>query len=384
MHEKRISIIIFLVVTFLYWTTLYIYVPTLPTYIKTKAVNLSMVGFVLSMYGLWMAITRLPMGIAVDSIGRGKPLIMMGLGIASIGAFIMGKGNSLGLLAAGRALTGIAAATWVPLLVVFSTFFSADEAIFSSTVLTLSANLGRVVGTSLTGLLNQAGGYPLPFFLSAVIGICAIGTVNFVREERRTSEGITLRSMASLFARKEVLLPAVISIAVHYADWSITFSFLPIIAQDMGASDVVKSVIISLNLASIVVANLVNTLLLRKMKHNSLLCCGLFLFFMGIMVISFAHTISWLFLGTILMGFAFGIVYPILLGMSIHRVDRSQRNTAMGIHQALYAIGMWTGPWLSGIIADMIGIQKTFILTGGFYLTAVYLFTYLLLRNKNV
>lgn len=154
MHEKRISIIIFLVVTFFYWITLYIYVPTLPTYIKTKAVNLSMVGFVLSMYGLWMAITRLPMGIAVDSIGRGKTLIMMGLGIASIGAFIMGKGNSLGILAAGRALTGIAAATWVPLLVVFSTFFSADEAIFSSTVLTLSANLGRVVGTSLTGLLN--------------------------------------------------------------------------------------------------------------------------------------------------------------------------------------------------------------------------------------
>ncbi len=380
MYEKRISIIVFLVVTFLYWITLYIYVPTLPTYIKTKAINLSMVGFVLSMYGLWMAITRLPMGIAVDSIGRGKPLIMMGLGIASIGAFIMGKGKSLGILAAGRALTGIAAATWVPLLVLFSTFFRADEAIFSSAMLTLSANLGRVVGTSLTGLLNQTGGYALPFFLSAVTGIFAIGIVNFVREERRPSVGITLRSMTSLFTRKEVLLPTAISIIVHYADWSVTFSFLPIIAQDMGASDVLKSAIISLNLASIVVANLVNTLLLRKMKHSSLLCFGLFLFFTGIMVISLSHTISWLFLGTILMGLAFGIVYPILLGMSIHKVDRFQRNTAMGIHQALYAVGMWAGPWLSGIIADIIGIQKTFILTGGLYLTTVYLFTYLLLK----
>jgi DHA1 family multidrug resistance protein-like MFS transporter len=384
MHEKRISIIIFLVVTFLYWVTLYLCVPTLPLYIKTKAINLSMVGLVLSMYGLWMAIARLPMGMAVDAIGRGKPLIMMGIGIASIGAFIMGRGNSLGILAAGRALTGIAAATWVPLLVVFSTYFSSEEAIFSSAMLTLSANIGRVVGTSLTGFLNQAGGYSLPFYLSAIIGIIVIGIASFVREERRFSEGISFRLIATLFMRKEVLIPALISIMVHYADWSVTFSFLPIIAQDMGASDVVKSIIISLNLISIAVANLANTLLLRKMKHSSLLCCGLFLLFAGIMVISFSHTISWLFLGTILMGFAFGIVYPILLGMSIHKVDRSQRNTAMGIHQSLYAIGMWTGPWLTGIIADMIGIQKTFVITGGFYLVTVYILIYLLLRKRTV
>ena len=132
MRERKIYIIIFLGVTFLYWTTLYLYVPTLPTYIKTKAINLSMVGFVLSMYGLCQLLLRLPVGIAVDSTGRGKPFIIAGLSMAVLGAFIMGKGNSLGMLAVGRSLTGVAATTWVPLLVVFSTFFSAEEAIFST------------------------------------------------------------------------------------------------------------------------------------------------------------------------------------------------------------------------------------------------------------
>jgi DHA1 family multidrug resistance protein-like MFS transporter len=381
MKKNRRVIVIFLGVTFLFWTTLYLYVPTLPTYIKTRAINLSMVGLVLSMYGLWMAVTRLPMGIAVDAVGRGKPLIMMGLGIASIGAFIMGKGSSLGMLAAGRALTGISAATWVPLLVVFSTFFGAEEAIFSSTMLTFSATIGRIVGTGLTGLLNRAGGYQLAFYLSAITGIVAIGIMSLIKEERRLSEGISFRSIAYLFMRKDVLLPSVISIVVHYADWTVTFGFLPIVAQDMGANDVVKSALISLNLVSIAVANVLNTVMLKKVKHSILLCSGSFLFFIGIMAISFSHTISGLFLGTILMGFAFGMVYPILLGMSIHKVDRPQRNTAMGIHQSLYAIGMWTGPWLSGIVADMIGIQKTFVLTGVFYLIAVYLFIYLLLRD---
>ncbi len=29
----------------------------------------------------------------------------------------------------------------------------------------------------------------------------------------------------------------------------------------------------------------------------------------------------------------------------------------MGLHQAVYAVGMFAGPWLSGALADRIGIQ---------------------------
>jgi MFS family permease len=383
MRERKIYIDIFLGVTFLFWTTLYLYVPTLPTYIKSKVINLSMVGFVLSMYGLCQLIFRLPLGIAVDATGRGKPFIIAGLSLAALGAFILGRGNSMGMLAVGRSLTGIGAATWVPLLVVFSTFFSAEEAIFSSSMLTLTANLGRVAGSSLTGILNRIGGYALPFYLSVVTGTIAFGIASFLREEKSLSEGISLQSIGVLFARKDVIIPAVISILVHHVDYAITFSFLPIFAQEMGASDVVKSLIISLNLAAVTVANLVNTVVLRRMRHNILLLSGSFLYFCGIIVISFASKLSFLFYGTILMGIAFGIVYPILLGMSIHKVDRSQRNTAMGIHQSFYSIGMWTGPWVTGIIAGIVGIQKTFLITGGFYLITVYLLIYILLRKKD-
>lgn len=383
MREKRSSIILLLGVTFLYWVTLYLYVPTLPVYIKTKSISLSMVGLVLSMYGLWMAVARLPVGIAVDSMGWGKPLIIGGLIMASLGAFTMGKGNSLWLLGVGRALTGISAATWVPLLVVFSGFFSAEEAIFSSAMLTLTASLGRVLGTSLTGVINRAYGYQLPFYLAAITGIIAVATMSLVREKRSSRGEMSIKSIASLFARRDILLPAVISIIVHYADWSITFSFLPIFAQQLGASDIIKSVIISLNLASIIAGNFVNTLMLKRVRHVTLLAAGSFVFFFGIMVIVLPGTLSMVFVGTALMGFAYGIVYPILLGMSIQKVDRAQRNTAMGIHQSLYAVGMWTGPWLTGIVSDLLGIRKTFLITGGVYLVLVYLFIFLLAKPGN-
>jgi len=63
------------------------------------------------------------------------------------------------------------------------------------------------------------------------------------------------------------------------------------------------------------------------------------------------------------MGLAQGIGYPVLMGMSIEHVADAERTTAMGLHQAVYAIGMFTGPWLSGILSEAMGIQPMFGMT---------------------
>jgi MFS family permease len=381
MSKDRLSIFIILAVTFLFWTSLYLYVPTLPTYIKTKTIDLSVVGLVLSMYGLWMAFARLLMGIFGDLLGRGKPLIILGIFFAAVGAFIMGKGDTLTKLAVGRALTGISAGTWVILIVVFSSFFSLDRAIFASSLLTFSASFGRMVATGLTGFLNQIGGYPLAFYLATSVGITAMIAVLFSREKKRPPKKVSFRSIVQLFVRRDVLIPSVVSFVVHYADWSVTFGFLPILVQQMGAGDVTKSMLISVNIAAITVGNFLNTVLLRKIKHVYLLCCGAFLMFLGIFILAEAPSVKVLFAGTLFMGFSFGIVYPILVGMSIEGVELSGRSTAMGIHQSFYAVGMFIGPWLSGLIANLLGIRSMFTLTAGFYLIAVYLFIYLLFKR---
>jgi MFS family permease len=36
----------------------------------------------------------------------------------------------------------------------------------------------------------------------------------------------------------------------------------------------------------------------------------------------------------------------------------------MGLFQAVYAVGMFSGPWLSGILADVIGLQPMFGVIG--------------------
>ncbi len=149
----------------------------------------------------------------------------------------------------------------------------------------------------------------------------------------------------------------------------------------MGVGDVVRNLLISLNIVGITVANLLNTLLLKRVKHGILLCAGVLLLFTGILLIAFSPARAYLFIGTVCMGFAYGIIYPILMGMSIQNVDRSQRTTAMGIHQAFYAFGMFSGPWVSGIIADYMGIRPVFFMTAGGFIVLAFLFLGLLLRR---
>jgi DHA1 family multidrug resistance protein-like MFS transporter len=54
----------------------------------------------------------------------------------------------------------------------------------------------------------------------------------------------------------------------------------------------------------------------------------------------------------------------VLMGLSIERVGDEQRATAMGLHQAIYAIGMFAGPSLSGVLAEAVGMRPMFGITG--------------------
>jgi len=368
-------------ITFLFWITLYIYVPTLPTYLKARSINLTNIGLILSMYGFTMALFRLPVGSAIDLTGRVKPILISGLVCGAIGAFLIGKGNTTSSIAVGRALTGLSATAWVPLLVIFSSFFMPGEAVYSSTLLTLTASSARMTATSLTGFLNRMGGPRLSFNIACGTGLLAGSIVFFSKETYKTERRISLYEMAGLFIRKNLLVPAFISILVHYADWSVTFGFLPILAQDLGATDIMKSALISLNIAALTAANLLNTFLLKRIKHTTILFIGTFVLFSGILVIVFSKSLGCIFAGTMLMGFAFGMMYPILLGMSIQNVDKNQRNTAMGIHQALYSLGMFLGPWMSGFIASLINIRGAFLVTGVIFFVFTNLLLIVFIRN---
>jgi MFS family permease len=363
LRSRRLSIALCTLVALLYWMALYLYVPTLPTYIQSKSENLALVGVVLAQYGLWQAVIRLPLGIAADWLGRRKPFIIVGIILAGVGAWVMGTAESASGLLIGRAITGLAAATWVPLTVVFSSLFPAQEAIRATALLTFVSSIGRMAATSATGSLNELGGYSLAFSLATGIAVLALLMVLLTRERTHPPRQPSVSGITHLITRRDVLLPSILAAVSQYANWAVTFGFLPILAKQLGATDVTLSLLLSMHIGVVTLNTLVAAAVVNRIGARRLVLANFVLMSAGIGVAALAPSLVWIFVAQFCLGVAQGLGYPVLMGMSIRDVADAERTTAMGLHQSVYAIGMFAGPWLSGMLADAMGIRPMFAVT---------------------
>ena len=364
---NRIAIPAFIAAFVLYFFSLYVYMPILPAFVASRSPRLADVGVVLAMYGLWTAILRMPMGIAADLSGRNRPFLIGGSLLAAAGAAVMVGGASLGTLVMGRALTGAAAAAWVPMMAVFAAYFPPSRAIFATSLLSLASSLGQIIGTISTGFIETRGGAEAVFLVAIGFGVAAaaiFAAIGLPSNAARRAESISARSILSVFRRRDVIVPSIVNALCQFGVWALTFGFMPLLAHGMGASAGEAGLIMTLNIAANMAANLFATLRADR-GHRRLMLYGSFaLFAIGAMLAAFGGNLAFLFASTLLMGLANGLLFPILLGLSIQYVDGPRRATAMGIHQAVYAIGMVTGPWAAGLIADALGIRPMFAIIG--------------------
>jgi MFS family permease len=338
-------------------------VPTLSIYAQTKTDNLAMVGVVIAQYGLWQALIRLPLGITSDWLGRRKPFIIAGILLAGLGAWVMGTSTTIDGLIIGRAITGLAAGAWVPMIVAFSGLFPPKETVRATAILSLVNSIAMMLATGLTGVFNSLGGYALAFYVS--VGVAALTLVIFltVPEQRQPSVTRSLKNTLKLILRKDVLLPSLLNTLVQYSIFATTFGFLPILAKQLGASGIENSFMVSMNIAVVMLGNLLVNYMVKKVGTRPMTYAGFILIACGLLTAGVAHSLAVVYISQFLIGLGNGIGYPLLMGMSIEKVESNERSTAMGLHQAVYGIGMFAGPWFSGLLANAVGIRWMFAVT---------------------
>ncbi len=368
--RPRRTVALFLAANFLYWISLYLYVPTLPTYVGQRTGDLALVGLVLSMYGLWQVFARLPVGIAVDATGRGKPFIVVGFLLAAAGAATMGASRSVFALALGRSFTGFAAATWVPLVAIFSGLFPPERAVLAASLLNLTGSIGRTAATAATGVLNKAGGYGLPFALAAAASLAAIAVVLVLPIERHSPRKPSIGSLLALARRREVMLPTALQVVMIFGEWAASMSFIPLFAGSFGADDIAKSLLVTTAMVSSIAGNVAGAWLERRLAAAALVSLVSGILVAGIATAALAPSLAALFVAASLVELASGIGYPTLVGLTLRRVEQAERNTAAGLHQSIYALGMFGGPWLGGVIGAVAGLRLMFAAVAAIVLAA--------------
>jgi len=355
------QIIQYAAVVFLFWVSLYLYVPTLPMYTQSKTSDLALVGIILSMYGLWQGLVRLPLGIYSDRLGVRKPLILGGILLSAVGAFLLVTAQNSLMLLVGRAITGMSTGVWVLLVVGFSGLFPPGENLRSIALINMVNSVGMVVGSLLTGWLNGLGGYNLAFYLAIGLAVLAFLVLLPQKEIPRLPQKQSLSQIKSVITRRDILIPSLLGALAQYTVWATVFSFIPILAKQFGASDVLQSLLQSFNLTVLLVGNLVVSFIVKRVGTRPLLYFSFALLAAGFIFAALANSLVFVVLAQFCNGFAMGIGFPILMGISVEKTSEQERNTAMGLFQAVYAVGMFAGPGISGFLANLIGIQPMFV-----------------------
>ena len=369
---RQRSTVIFGVATFFYWAALYIYVPVLPVYALSLGASFAVVGLMVSAYGFSQLCLRIPIGLASDRWGRRKPFSVIGLLFASAGCIVLFFAPNPGWLVVGRAIVGISAAAWVTITVMFSDYFKPAQLPGAMALLTFLSGLSQLVSTGAGGWLADLDGPRAPFVVGIVFGVIGAILLFLVPEERvQKKSTATWKSMAKVGTSSYLLRVSIVGALLQFTFWATTYAFVPVYAHNLGASKTMLGLLTSGALVPYTLASLAVSRWAVRVGAARLATVGLAFCVVGAGVVPLTHSIALLAASQCLAGLGRGLTMPVLLGLAIQRIAPSEKATAMGVFQAVYAIGMFLGPASAGLIAESLGLTGAFLISASMCLAAV-------------
>lgn len=346
----------------LFWGSLYVYYPTLAPYAKSLGANLAQVGLIVGSYGLTQALLRIPLGLYADWRGIRRPIALLGCAVSLAGALGLALARTPEQVFWSRALTGVAASTWVASSVMLAGYFPPRRAVQATSLAAFLTSAGQVVGTSAGGLLADEWGWKAPFLLAAGVAFVGALVVAQVAEppSLATRQPTALAEIVGYARSRQLVLVSLAAALVQYVSTATTGGFVPLYAQSLGASPaqlgwVTTGMWVGQGLGAALVGVLV-----ERLGERRLLLLGAALMVVTTLAVPFCGNVVLLIGLRAAYGLAAGSVLTVLMGLSIKFVREEGRAVAMGFYQAVYGVGMFVGPSLSGVLAERLGTAAVF------------------------
>lgn len=361
---EKTTIRAYYVSMFLYWGALYVYSPILSVYAQSLGASFTTVGLVVGAYGFVQMWLRIPLGIWSDRLGRRLPFLYAGHFFNLVGCLGLALAPTPMYLIAFRGVLGISAATWVAFTVLFASYFPPDQSPKAMGVVTAINGISLIVVNGSGGQIAETWGMGATFYAGAVLAAMGLIATVPIKEHRTHRQPPTFKQIWRIMTHPALMLIASITALNHYTFWATTFGFIPVHAANLGAS--------KLTLGIIGVAALVPYTLTAPMNHhfavrlgeNRAVFTGILVMGVTMFLVPLIRNIPLLTIAQGASGFGRGLVYPLLMGLSIREISAEDRATAMGVFQAVYAIGMFLGPATAGAVADAVGLSGAFIIAG--------------------
>ena len=354
-----------LVITVLFWFAQYVYVPFQTPYLLTMQVSSSMIGLIIGVYGFSQMALRMPIGIMADKNGRHKLFIIIGVASSALASiFRIVLAPDIGFFI-GNILSGLASAMWISFMVLFASYFSAQQMQKAMGLIIAGNNLGILSGFVVSTLLYNSFGMNFLCALSVASGIPAILLSLLINEQNRDKASLPVKSLIKVYVDKRLIFFSILILVQQGVLMATCMSFTAQIAHEINASDIQIGM---LSIVYIISAVLASYFAASNFAQRSGAKFWLPVILLVLAIYCFAvpniTSPNLLIAIQILAGLSTGIVFSFCASEAMKNVPAAKRSTAMGYFQAIYAIGMTAFPIVAGIIAQNSGLSVAFYIEG--------------------
>ena len=372
---KNPSIIVVIIGTFFFWASLYLYVPILPNYSKDLGASSAMIGYIVASYAIGQIILRIPLGLAVD---------IWGTKIFSILTMLCSALGSLGLLISdgpidiffARLITGIAGAGWVAISLLFASQFKKQLLHYASSFMMGINGVAITISTLLSGRLSDFYGDKTPFFASLIVSILGMIILFWAKNEKPKKIKISRKKITNILKNDVLLRISAIAIGFHFVTFGVNFGFLPILIENLGGTKTNIGDITTLSQLAGITGMALSAWFISRIGIRKTMVLGSSCMIISLIFISYMEDLSIIAGLQFLSGFGRGILYTLTITLILFNFEDNSRGLAMGAYQAYYALGMFLGPAVSGIIVNSFGINAIFWLSSLITLIALLIGVY--------
>ncbi len=366
MDHRRRSVGFFCLGIALYWAALYIYVPILSVYAQSLGASLSLVGLIVASYGVVQLFLRIPLGVASDRLGRRKPFVLAGFLTVALSCLGLALASTPEFLILFRALAGLAACSWLASSVLFASYFPPRQAVQATSLVNFFSSGGRVLATTGGGMLAQRFGWASTFWAGAALALLGLIAMAQAGEDvDPVARPQAWRDVVRIGKVPLLVTATLLATLAQYSSFATTYGFIPVYAAGLGASRAELGWLTAAVQIPYTLMALAAGYLSEQLGVRVIVVVGALIMAATTLVTPFISGLGLLALTRVGYGIGQGVIYPTLMGLTIRAVRQSERASAMGIFQAVYALGMFGGPAISGLIADHLGLGAMFLVTGG-------------------
>jgi MFS family permease len=357
-----------------YPATFYLLLPLIG---RELGLSYSEIGFIMTCQYVAGAISNIPGGMVVDTVGRKGLLMAVSLFWVGVPYFLMSFTHSYWVLLLCVSLVGIGNNLWHPTAIPMLAQRFPQQKGLALSFHSMGGNLGDALAPLAVGallavlswrsivILNVVPGVVMAFLILFYLGTLRIGAAKAkdrIAEEKHEGQSLReyFRGFSELLKNRELLMLSVGS-GFRSMTQNGLLTFLPIfLAYEMGYSPfwvgVCMFVLQASGFAAAPVAgHLSDRLGRRRILMTSMLMTAVVLAFMAFA----GRSLAFVFFIAVL-GFFLYAIRPVLQAWTLECAPKKMGGTSIGMLFGVQAVGSSIGPVIGGVLADWYGLPAVF------------------------